>query len=52
MSPRKMMYEKQDSSVIDDDEELLEQALESQFHAHPDYHVIDLYEDDDFPEWD
>ena len=52
MSPREISNEKHDSSVIDDDQELLEQALENRFHEHPDYHVIDLYEDDDFPEWD
>ena len=52
MSPRNQINEKKDSSVIDDEEELLEQVLETQFLEHPDYHVIELYEDEDFPEWD
>lgn len=52
MSPRKQIDNKKDSSVIDDDEELLEQAVEIQFHEHPDYHIIELYENDDSLEWD
>ncbi len=52
MSPQKHIAEHQDSSVVDDDEELLNRALDYQFKQHPDFHIIELYEDDDFPEWD
>ena len=52
MTPRNSMIEYQDSSVLNDDEELLKRALDNQFREHPDYHLIELYEDDDFPEWD
>jgi len=52
MTPRNSMTEYQDSSVLNDDEELLKRALDNQFREHPDYHLIELYEDDDFPEWD
>jgi len=52
MSPRKQIAEHQDASVVNDDEELLKRALDSQFQEHPDFHIIELYEDDDFPEWD
>ena len=52
MSARKLAQTKHDASLIDDEQELIEQAIEQQFHEHPDYNIVELYEDDDFPEWD